>query len=295
MSWQRVAADGTVKLFFPAGGGRTFEAAFFHIPGRDLPYIACVSTQLGCAVGCGFCATTPDGFVRQLTAAEIASQIASIARLAIARGASESEIEVSFMGMGEPLANRRGLVDAIHMTHQAVAGIRRVAVSTVGPARRIIEFVTDAEQSPIPVHLQISLHATRDDVRLGLIPRAGGTIDGLIDAGREYSIRTGDRVCLNYVLLDGVNDADGDADWLSRVDRARFYVKLTHLNSVESLPRHLRSSPPERFRLFRQTLADAGVAHKEFTGDGLDVHASCGQLAARPIALYRSPALLRTA
>jgi 23S rRNA (adenine2503-C2)-methyltransferase len=291
----RQSGDGSVKLAFPAGEGHTFEAAFFHVAGRPRPYIACVSTQVGCAVRCKFCVTQDSGFIRQLTAEEIFRQISSIAAIAIERGAQESEIEISFMGMGEPLANRGALLSAIATAHRFHPEISRVSVSTVGPSRTVRAFVPAAVSSEIPIHLQLSLHATRDSIRRSLIPGTKDTISNLIAAGATFAAATSDQVCLNYVLLDGLNDGNDDAEFLSQIDRRSFYVKLTHLNAQANLPSWVRSAAPDRFDYFGERLSAAGVAFKVFRGDGLDINASCGQLAARPIAIYRSTDFARTA
>lgn len=288
------SADGSVKLIFPTDGG-VFEAAFFNVASRERPYIACVSTQVGCAVRCVFCATRQRGLVRHLTAAEIFQQIEAVAAIAFMNGALQSEFEVSFMGMGEPLANPQDVIDAIGLTAQAYPGVTRVSLSTVGPSPQILTFTPGASHAPIAVHLQISLHATEESVRRKLIPGMTESIPDLVRAGVLYSKATRDRVCLNYVLLDGINDADSDAEWLAHLDPAALYVKLSHLNAVPGLPPGVRSATPQRFEAFAERLRSAQMPFKIFRGDGLDVRASCGQLAATPVTLYTSPEFARSA
>lgn len=282
------AGDGSLKFIFPSGDGHVFEAAFFHVVDRPRPYIACVSTQVGCALGCEFCATRETGFVRQLTVAEILEQILAVSRVAKDRGARDEDIEISFMGMGEPLCNSRAVLQAVNAAHHVYSGMTRASLSTAGSSSAIRGFTAAVADASIPIHLQISLHATCDLTRRKLIPGSNDSIEHLLDAGAEYARRTGDHVCLNYVLLAGINDSDDDARWLSHLPPDRFYVKLTHLNTIRGLPRHLRSSSPERFARFVASLRESHVPFKVFRGDGLDVHASCGQLSARPVALYRS-------
>jgi 23S rRNA (adenine2503-C2)-methyltransferase len=279
----RRAGDGTVKFAFPLEDGLSSEAAYFVVPDRDIPHIACVSTQLGCAARCQFCSTAANGVFRNLSAAEILRQITTIADHALESGANEADLEISFMGMGEPLANATNVLAALEATHRRYPRIRRVALSTVGPATRITAFADSAGQHAKPVHLQISLHATSDGVRRQLIPKAPGNIQDLIEAGRYYHRRTGDRVCLNYILLDGINDSESDADWLGGIDQAAFIVKLTVLNDIPDMPRHLRAASRDRFDVFSRRLTQREIPHKIFRGDGLDVQASCGQLAARPL------------
>ncbi len=258
------------------------------MPGRTRPFIACVSTQLCCAVRCEFCATRESGLIRQLSSQEISAQIDAVVELAIADGARPSQIEISFMGMGEPLANAKALTDAIRATHSTFPDISRVSVSTVGPADRVRAFASSVQDLPVPVHLQLSLHATRDEHRRLLVPGTNDTIASLVDAGQFFAKTTSDHVCLNYVLLDGFNDSDDDAARLSAFDPRSFYIKLTHLNFQANLPAWVRPATQERFAAFVERLSAAGVPFKIFKGDGLDINASCGQLAARPVELFRS-------
>jgi len=283
MHRQVAAIDGTVKFMFPAGDGLAFEAAYFCIPGRDRPHIACVSTQLGCAIRCGFCATQKDGLFRQLTSREISEQIDAVVELAMRNGACESELEVSFMGMGDPLANRREVIRTIQYVHARYPKMSRVSVSTVGPSRLIAVFGREIDYASLPVHLQISLHATNDHIRAKLVPGVRDTLEHLLEAGRDYSLHTGDTVCLNYILLHGLNDSDEDATWLSRIDPRFFYVKLTHLNPIPGLANFISPACEGRFQHFVRVLESNGVPVKVFRGDGLDVRASCGQLASRPV------------
>jgi 23S rRNA (adenine2503-C2)-methyltransferase len=278
--------DGSLKYRFPLGEGLSTEAAYFSVPGRDISHIACVSTQLGCAAHCRFCSTAASGLFRSLSAEEILLQVTSIVDHAIACDVPESDVEVSFMGMGEPLANQRNLLDALSEIHRRYPAIRRVALSTVGPAWRVIAFADKAEEYPKPIHLQLSLHATTDCVRRRLIPHAPDSIEQFVDAGLYYHRRTGDRVCLNYILLEGLNGSESDATWFERLDRSAFWVKLTVLNDILGMPGDLRAASEEKFMLFSCRLTQYQIAHKVFRGDGLDVRASCGQLAARPTVVW---------
>ena len=276
-----VSEDGSRKYSFTVPGDRRIEAAFFSVPGRERPNIACVSTQLGCAVGCPFCAATQAPFFRNLTKEEILFQVASILGDQDARKIFDAGFEVSFMGTGEPLANLRHLLDAIHQIHARYPQITRVSVSTAGPARRV-DALTEAMPILPPVHLQISLHATSDETRRRLVPNAPGSIASLLRAARRFHSKTGDQVYLNYLLLKGINDSPADARWLAQLDREAFLIKLSALNEVAGIPSHLVAATMDEIRAFSRQLDDHQLPHKIFVGDGLDVHASCGQLAAVP-------------
>jgi 23S rRNA (adenine2503-C2)-methyltransferase len=276
-----VSRDGSRKYSFDAGCGLRMEAAFFCVPGRERPNIACVSTQLGCP----FCAATRTGLFRNLTTDEILLQIASIVEDQDTGRIFEEGFEVSFMGTGEPLANLENLLGAVDAVHARYPRVTRVSVSTAGPARRI-DALTDAMPAAVPVHLQISLHATTAEVRRRLIPNAPESMANLLAAGRRYHEKTGDQVFLNYVLLRGINDGAEDARWLADLDREAFYLKISALNEVAGMPADLVGATTEEIRAFSGQLRQYQTPHKLFVGDGLDVQASCGQLSAIPTEIY---------
>lgn len=289
-----VARDGSRKYVFPLEAGRGMEAAFFEVPGRDRPLIACVSTQVGCAVGCPFCATAREGFFRNLTTDEVLLQISTLLDECVSDPLALSGVEVSFMGMGEPLANRKNVLSAIEATHARYPQVSRVSVSTAGPSVRI-DALTACMPAAVAIHLQISLHATLDSVRRRLIPQAPDSIENLMAAGRRYHIATGDKVCLNYIPLRGINSSPEDAAWLSGIDPDAFYVKLTALNPTPGIPETLTPLTPAEMWQFGEPLRARGVSVKVFLGDGLDVQASCGQLAATPVELRVSDATVALA
>ena len=132
------------------------------------------------------------------------------------------------------------------------------------------------------VHLQISLHATNDETRRRLVPYAPDSIAHLLAAGLRFHEKTKDQVCLNYVLLKGVNDSEEDARWLGRLSHTAFYIKIAMLNSVVGMPTDFIGSSPTDLVAFAHRLQKYQMPHKIFIGDGFDIHASCGQLAAVP-------------
>ena len=113
-----------------------------------------------------------------------------------------------------------------------------------------------------------------------LVPCAPDSIENLLNAGRRFHAATGDSVCLNYVLLDGINDQASDIAWLAALDWSGFYLKVSQLNRVNGMPRDLKGASTDQILCFSERLRNHGVPHKVFVGDGLDVSASCGQLAA---------------
>jgi 23S rRNA (adenine2503-C2)-methyltransferase len=277
-----LAGDGSRKYRFPLERGWQMEAAYFHVAGRERPELASVSTQVGCAVGCRFCATAHSGFQRNLSIAEIVLEISTIVDCELARGVPEKDFEISFMGMGEPLANWSCVRAAIAEIHSRYPDISRVAISTVGPACRVERLVRELLRRPF-VHLQISLHATNDALRRRLVPHASGSIAELLAAGRLFHEQTGDQVCLNYVLLQGLNDGEANAEWLAQLDPEVFYIKVTQLNRVPNLPPDLVGSSLIELYQFCGWLEERRMPHKLFVGDGLDVQASCGQMASIPV------------
>jgi 23S rRNA (adenine2503-C2)-methyltransferase len=278
---KRRSNDGSRKYSFALAPGLQMEASFFRIPGRERPNIACVSTQLGCAVGCPFCAAAHAPFFRNLTKEEMLFEVVSILEDQPATQLLSEGFEVSFMGTGEPLANLSNLLGAIAEIHLRYPQITRVSVSTAGPARRI-DALTQAMPVLPSVHLQISLHATKDEIRRKLVPNAPDSIANLLLAGRRYHQATGDQVFLNYVLLRGINDSVDDARWLAQLDRESFYVKIAALNQTAAMPPEIVGASMDEIRGFSEWLDHYQLPHKIFVGDGLDVEASCGQLAAVP-------------
>ena len=244
-----------------------------HAPGTRGRSTVCVSTQAGCAMGCVFCATGQQGFTRNLTTSEILAQVLHFTRGAEGRPVSN----VVFMGMGEPLANYDPTMRAVRWLidpHGLDMRARGVTISTVGlegPIRRLAG-------EGLQVGLTVSLHAPDDDLRRRLIPTAGGvTIDGLLDASREYVERTGRRVTFAYALLEGVNDEPEQAQRLAeRVRGMRAHVNLIPYNPTAG--EGLRRPSTARVRAFQRELQAAGVNATVRIERGVEIAAACGQL-----------------
>src|SRR5262245_6630907 len=267
------SADGTVKWGLRGGDGAVVEAVLIaHAAGRRT---VCVSSQAGCALACRFCATGAMGAGRDLTAAEIVDQAALGAREADAQGARLTN--VVFMGMGEPLQNLDAVLEACAaMAAPEGLGLspRRIAVSTVGWVPGIARLA----EHPLPLRLAISLHAADDRTRGPLLPTTARYPFGLLLAApRRYCDRTGRRVFIEYLLLDGVNDAPGDARRLAGLLRdGRFHVNVIEYNPTDG---GFRASPRPRREAFLRALAGAGLDASVRRSRGADVAAACGQLA----------------
>lgn len=276
------ATDGTRKLLlgWPGPGvtlpvlgvatGRETECVM--IPADDRR-TACVSSQMGCPVGCRFCASGLDGVEGNLTAGRIVEQVL---RLGLQPGVGRIT-NVVFMGMGEPLANFAAVTSAIRTINAPWGlgiGARRITISTVGlPAaiRKLCEF-------EIPVTLALSLHAPNDDLRKQIIPWAEySTIDELLDACDEWFRKTGREITLEYILLGGFNDRVEHAEQLAQVARTlRANVNLIRYNEVDGLP---FSRPDDHDVLaFQGVLRRANVNTHIRASRGRDIKAACGQL-----------------
>ena len=268
------SSDGTVKLLLQWRDRSTSECVL--IP-DGVRRTACISTQVGCPVGCRFCASGIDGLQRQLSAAQIVEQAMRVQQLC---GAEERLSNVVFMGLGEPLANFDATVDALRTINADWGlniGARKITVSTVGLAPRIRQLADLKMQ----ITLAISIHAPDDDLRKQLIPWAAATsLAELIDAGRYYFQKTGREVTLEYVLLAGVNDQPDHARGLARLSRRlRSTVNLIPYNPVPELP--YRCPSASAMQSFLQALREAGVNVHLRRSRGLDIDGACGQLRRR--------------
>jgi 23S rRNA (adenine2503-C2)-methyltransferase len=268
-----VSIDGTVKWRLGLADGRQIEAVLIaHAQGRRT---LCVSSQVGCALGCTFCSTGTMGFGRDLTVWEIVEQALIAAYEADSQGARLSN--VVFMGMGEPMQNLLAVFGAIEELHRPAPGLgisaRQIAVSTVG----WVPGIAALQDFPLPVRLAVSLHAADDQTRSRMMPaNQRYPIASLLSACRRYCDKTGRRVFIEYVLLDGVNDSVDDAKRLARLLRdGRFHVNLIEYNATGG---EFRASRPERRERFLLALERAGLEASVRRSRGADVAAACGQL-----------------
>ena len=261
--------DGVVKLLIEWPDRHCVECVIIPEGQRRT---VCLSTQVGCAMGCTFCASGLDGLGRNLTGGEIIEQILHLQSVCDQRISN-----VVFMGMGEPLANYEASVWAIRAVidlERLGISARRVTLSTIG----FPELIRRLAAEDIPITLAISLHAPTDRLRRELVPAAGNTtIEDLIRAGQEFFAHRGRELTLEYVLLAGVNDSVQCAEKLGRLaHRMRCNVNLIRFNPVEGLD--FRRPSEEVVRAFRDQLSKVGVNVQIRASRGAEAHAACGQL-----------------
>jgi 23S rRNA (adenine2503-C2)-methyltransferase len=266
------AADGSEKLLLELHDGHCIECVLLRDDKQHCT--VCISTQVGCAMGCAFCATGIDGVVRNLTTGEILEEILQLQRLI---GPQERLSHIVVMGMGEPLLNLDALLPALDVAVSREGlgiGVRRVTISTVGIPAGIRRLANDNCQ----YHLAISLHAATDALRSELIPANRGVgVAAIMEAADEYFDVTGRRVTFEYVLLDRVNDQSEHARQLIQLLRGRpSLVNLIPYNPVAGL--RFRTPSPDVTAKFVELLTQGGlnVVIRHRKGD--KISAACGQL-----------------
>ncbi len=280
------SVDGTVKWLFASGSGQAVETVFIPEPGRGT---LCISSQVGCALDCAFCATGAQGFNRNLTSAEIIGQVRhAIGELPRRDNGDPAVTNVVFMGMGEPLANYRNLLSALKLLVSDYAyGLsrRRVTVSTSGIVPHIDKLADDCN-----VALAVSLHAPDDQLRDKLVPvNKLYPIDALLDACWRYAGKRANRfITFEYVMLRGVNDSLAQADALAALLSKRpAKVNLIPFNPFAGT-RFARSSN-DTILHFQNRLRQHGLVATTRRTRGDDIDAACGQLAGKVSDRVRSP------
>ena len=236
----------------------------------------CISTQVGCAMGCVFCATGQMGFTRHLSSGEIVAQVIYFARILHAQG--EAVTNVVVMGMGEPFHNYNNTLFAIDRLNDADGynfGARRFTISTVGLVPAIRRFAAEKRQ----VNLAISLHAADDELRNSMLPvNKRYPLDEVLAACRDYIAATGRRITFEWALVNGVNDTPEQALLLA----SRLEGMLCHVNAIPLNPTSGfsgRASSRQRAKEFKEILIRLGIPCTIRLRRGMDIHAGCGQLA----------------
>jgi 23S rRNA (adenine2503-C2)-methyltransferase len=278
---QSASDDGTHKLVLRWPDGGLIETVW--IPDGER-HTACLSSQVGCPVGCVFCASGLNGVERNLTAGEIVEQALRVRQLIrTTTGDPEARLtNIVMMGMGEPLANYREVVAALRTLNADWGlgiGARKITVSTVGLPKQIRQLARENLQ----LNLALSLHAPDDELRRRLIPWGKMPISDLLDACDDYFRTTGREITLEYILLAGVNMAPQHAQRLASIARRlRANVNLLRYNPVPGLP-YERPNAQESYG-FQAALRDLGVNAHIRTSRGRDIDAACGQLRRRTAA-----------
>lgn len=267
--------DGAVKFAFCLEDGRTIESVL--IPEEDRNTL-CLSSQVGCAMGCSFCLTGTMGFGRNLNVAEMVNQVCAVRDWMLERNMSPLT-NLVFMGMGEPLANLDRVLDAISLfTEQRGLDFsnRRITVSTCGLVPQMLRLGEESE-----VNLAISLHAADDATRSRLMPvNRSYPLKTLIEAARQYRQKRRKRVMFEYTLLAGINDSDQDARALARLlHNVRCKINLLAVNPVADST--FRSPDMERILRFQEILRQQGYTVFIRQSRGSDISAACGQLAGK--------------
>ena len=261
--------DETVKYLFRLHDGETVESVLMHY---HHGWSQCLSTQVGCRMGCTFCATGMGGLIRNLSAAEM---IAQIEAAQADRGVRVSSIVL--MGMGEPLDNYDNVRRFLQMLSEPEGvhiGMRHVSLSTCGLVDQIYRLM----EQDLQLTLSVSLHAPNDEIRSRTMPvNRKYPIDELLKACREYARVTGRRISFEYAMIDGVNDSDACAlELASRLKGMLCHVNLIPVNEVQGKD-HRRSSI-QRLKRFSQVLEQQGITVTVRRTLGADINASCGQL-----------------
>lgn len=263
------ALDSTVKYLFRLHDGEFIESVLMKY---KYGYSLCVSTQVGCRMNCAFCATGVGGFVRNLSASEILSQIHA--------AQNDMNIRVShivLMGMGEPMDNYENAIRFLKLVNTDNGlniGMRNISLSTCG----IIPGIKKLQQENLQLTLSVSLHAPNDEIRSRLMPvNRKYSVDELLKACREYSDATSRRISYEYAMFGGVNDSDDCARELAQ----KLKGTLSHINLIPAndvTESGLKSSTPDRIKKFTQILENSGRTVTVRRSLGGDIDASCGQL-----------------
>ena len=259
--------DGTIKYLWELADGNCVESVLMRYQHGNT---VCISCQVGCRMGCAFCASTIAGKVRDLAPAEMVDQVLSTQ---IDSGAPVSNIVL--MGIGEPLDNFDTVLRFLSLVNCPDGldiGMRHISLSTCG----LVEQIDKLAQYRLQLTLSVSLHAPDDETRSKIMPvnRSVG-VDRLMEACRRYFEQTGRRISYEYAMIDGVNDADWQADLLAkRLRGTPAHVNLIPLNRVEESP----LKPSRRVAAFQKRLEDRGITVTVRRKLGGDIVASCGQL-----------------
>ena len=269
-------ADGSARLLVQLADGQTVESVLLPRDGL------CVSTQVGCAVGCVFCMTGRTGLLRQLSSAEIVAQVV------LARSRRTVK-KVVFMGMGEPAHNLDNVLEAIELLGtEGGIGHKNLVFSTVGD-RRVFERLPQERVKPA---LALSLHTTDPALRRRLLPKAPDIVPAeLIELGEAYALRTGYPIQYQWTLLEGINDSDAELEGIARLLVGKYAVmNLIPYNSVEGGDgSDFRRPSWARAAEMARTLHRRGVLTKLRHSAGQDVEGGCGQLRARALGVAETP------
>ena len=272
----KTSSDRVDKLLVHNGDNQVYECVLLPYSDR---VSCCISSQVGCPMGCTFCATGLGGFDRNLTTGEIVGQYLRLQAL------SDRRIShVVFMGMGEPLLNFGALVKSLQILHDEIGlSYRHITVSTVG----LVPQIQELQQLNLPIHLALSLHSPFDDVRSQLMPvNHKWPVSVVVQSMRDYARATGRKVTFEYLLIDQLNDTTEQAEALARLVKGTpCVVNLIPFNWVDTGLGFARPGV-DRIRDFRGTLENRGVNVTQRVERGHDIAAACGQLAGQHLGQF---------
>ncbi len=274
-----VSEDGdTTKLLLNLDDGSAVETVLMQYDSKKIGghprSTICVSTQIGCAMGCVFCATGQMGFETNLKAEHIVSQVIHFAEILEKRG--EHVTNLVFMGMGEPMANYDEMIRAVKiLTHDRGFGLgqRHITISTIG----ITSGIDKLAEEDLQIGLAISLHAPNNKLRKQLVPTAGPhSVEDIIEAGRRYFKKTGRRVTFEYALIEGINDSPEIATELAKLLQGNgSHVNLIPINPTAG---NFKRPSEDRVLEFERILYNAGINCTVRVEKGTEISAACGQL-----------------
>jgi len=269
--------DGqTIKVLFRLKGGFKIESVLMRH--EDDRRTVCVSSQVGCSVGCKFCATGQQGFKRNLSTGEIIEQVLFFARLL--SKSKERVANVVFMGMGEPFLNYDNVLEAIRILNDKDGfnlGARRISISTIG----ITEGIEKLAKEKLQINLAISLHAPNNKLRSRLMPiNRVYPIEKILAAVDNYIKKTKRRVMFEYLMIDGVNDSEREAEELAKIlKKSLYFVNLISFNPIGHSK--FKPSPGWKIKKFKEIFKKAGIPVTQRHRFGREIKAACGQLAGR--------------
>lgn len=263
--------DGTVKYLYRLYDGETVESVFMRYKHGNT---MCISTQVGCRMGCAFCASTKAGLVRSLAPSEMLLQI-----LEAERDLNERVSNIVLMGMGEPLDNYENVIKFLKLVNYESGlniGLRHISLSTCG----LVDKIDRLADEGLPVTLSISLHAPNDEKRKETMPIANKySISQLLDACKRFIDKTGRRISFEYALISGVNDLPEDAHQLGKLLGGMLcHVNLIPVNPIKE--RSFQSSEKNAIKAFTDILETYKINVTVRRKLGADINASCGQLRA---------------
>ena len=269
---KQVSSDGTIKYLFGLNDGNMIESVFMKYNHGNT---VCISTQVGCRMGCAFCASTEGGLSRNLMPSEMLLQV-----ITVQRDAGERVSNIVLMGIGEPFDNFDNVIKFLELVNSKDGlniGYRHISVSTCG----LVDKISKLRDINIPVTLSISLHASNDDTRKKIMPISNKwSVRELIKSCREYVEVTKRRISFEYILIDGVNDSEEAALELAlRLRNMLCHVNLILINEVTKNSGRKFFPPSEKkARVFQRTLENHGINATFRRKCGGDIEASCGQL-----------------